>query len=85
MTYILFDTTTKAPLSYYYPNGNGETADVIGSSWKSFSTYPTLDEAIDHLVYLKRSSADASHWSPELRRKVRRRISNLSIRRYEAQ
>lgn len=81
MTYILFDSTTSAPLSYYYPNGNGETADVIGSSWKSFSTYSTREEARDHLAYLMSSSQDASHWSHDLRRKVHRRISNLSIRR----
>ena len=78
LKYVL--TRNNIPLSYFYPNGNGDVKDIIGFSWNNYIIFSSRKEAEDKKEsMLRQLYTRQGEILVDTDNKVRQTIKNLKI------
>jgi len=78
MSYIIHNT--KRPLSYFFPNGNGEVKDIIGFSWRCYNIFNTEKEALNHIEYMKGKTREREDFDLKLSIKLFKIFDKLKVK-----
>ena len=73
---ILFNRT---PLSAFHPNDNERVSNILKTSTKSYSIFPSEKEANEHLEYIKNQIQKETHYIDGLKDKLIKATKKLKV------